>query len=92
MLYSQESGSIRSPINAEAFPLVGERERANLVVQLARFFYIQCRTRTFIFSLIGLYISDAASNTSKVPKCSADQHGQGVNVSHDYHVMQLHSK
>ena len=41
MLYSQEPGSIRSPINAEAFPLViiiGERERANLVVQLARFF------------------------------------------------------
>ena len=41
MLYSQESGSIRSPINTEAFPLViiiGERERANLIVQLARFF------------------------------------------------------
>ena len=41
MLYSQESGSIRSPINTEAFPLViGERERAYLVVQTARFFCI----------------------------------------------------
>ena len=43
MLYSQESGSIRSPINTEAFPLViiiGDRERANLIIQLARFFGI----------------------------------------------------
>ena len=51
-------------------PVIGERERANLVVQLARIFYIIYSAgheddRTFIYSLIGLYISDAASNSHK---------------------------
>ena len=48
MLYSQESGSIRSPINAEAFPLFSIYSAGHE------------DDRTFIFSLIGLYISDAA--------------------------------
>ena len=53
-------------------------------------------TKTIQLSFFHLlaHISVIAICTSKVPKCSstsAEQHGQGVNVSRDNDVMQLYS-
>ena len=49
---------------------------------------------SFFHTLTYFSVMLQAILTSKVPKLSptsADQHGQGVNVSCDCHVMQLHS-